>query len=71
MNFTNMLSNKWGRKYYSSFNQYELITDVGREADGTTTQFTFEKPSGDIYFIDDSGLNSSRWQGQLGIRYIF
>jgi hypothetical protein len=71
MNFTNMLNKKWGRKYYSQNSQYELITDEGREADGTTTQFTFKKPTGDIYLIDDSGLNSSRWQGQLGIRYIF
>jgi hypothetical protein len=70
-NFTNLLNHKWGRRYYTSFNQFELISLEGRAADGTTSEFTFKKPSGDFFYIDDSGLNSSRWQAQLGVRYIF
>ncbi len=71
LNFTNMLNKKWGRRYYTSNNQYTLIAFEGFKPNGTTPQFTFEKPTGDFYLIDDSGLNSSRWQAQLGIRYIF
>ena len=66
-----MLNHKWGRRYYAGNDQVELISHEGRAADGTTSEFTFEKPSGDLFYIDDSGLNSSRWQAQLGVRYIF
>ncbi len=70
-NLTNLLNKDWGRRYYSPYNQFALINWVGFEADGTTAQYTFKEPSGEIFDIDDSGLNSSRWQAQLGIRYIF
>lgn len=72
-NFTNMLNKNWGRRYYVSgyYGNYPLLNFAGFEEDGTTPTFTFEKPKGDIWSIDDSGLNSSRWQGQIGIRYIF
>jgi hypothetical protein len=70
-NFTNMLNHKWGRKYYADNDQVVLISHEGRAADGTSSEFTFEKPSGDLFYIDDSGLSSSRWQAQLGVRYIF
>jgi len=29
------------------------------------------KPKGEIWSMDDAGLASSRWQAQIGIRYIF
>jgi len=34
----------------------------GFEADGTTPKFSFKKPTGDTWAIDDSGILSSRWQ---------
>lgn len=70
-NLGNLLNPKWGHRYYVPYNDYSLINWEGFESDGTTAQYTFEAPSGDFFYIDDSGLNSSRWQAQLGIRYIF
>jgi hypothetical protein len=73
-NFTNMLNKDWGRMYYVSgyYNVYPLVKFEGFQEDGTTPQFSFTKPKGDnIWSIDDSGLVSSRWQAQFGIRYIF
>ena len=70
-NFTNMLNKDWGRRYYTPSNQFNLLNHEGFEANGTTAQYTFEEVNGDFFEIDDSGLNSSRWQAQIGIRYIF
>ena len=75
-NFANLLNADWGVRRYipagsANYDGVRLIGFEGYEADGTTPQYTFEKPSGDIFDIDDSGLRSSRWQAQFGIRYIF
>ncbi|GJM62112.1 TonB-dependent receptor [Persicobacter diffluens] len=69
-NFTNFLNKDWGRKYFMSFDQFPLIRNVGGE--GTDRpEFIFNTPSGDIWNIDDSGVNGARWQAQLGVRYTF
>ncbi len=73
-NLGNMLSKDWGRIYYSSgayYNNYPLVKLEGFQEDNTTPTFSFRKPKGEVWAIDDSGLFSSRWQGQLTIRYIF
>ena len=72
-NFTNMLSKRWGRRYFVP-SQFSLINFEGFLPDGTTPTFTFDgvtdnDPSANN--IDDSGLTSSRWQMQLGLRYTF
>ncbi len=76
-NIGNLLNKGWGRRYYASNNNISVITYEGRIHDPATGQqtipvFSFTRPKNDIpWYIDDSGLNSSRWQAQMGLRYIF
>ena len=69
-NLGNLLNKDWGRRYYVSYGYNRLIDFEGFEDDGTTPQFTFEAPD-NKFNIDDSGISSSRWQAQFGLRYIF
>lgn len=68
-NFTNMLNKDWGRIYFQTNNNFRLIDYVSLGADNIPN-FQFNKPTTNKN-IDDSGLVSSRWQAQLGIRYSF
>ena len=76
-NFTNMLNRDWGRIETVSFNAFSLLDFRGyvdaANGDYTPTyNFTRGDTSPDeIFNIDDSGINSSRWQMQFGLRYIF
>jgi len=70
-NLTNLINKDWGRRYYISNAAYPLLRFQGFDTDGTTPTFSFSKPDGDIWSIDDVGFNSSRWQAQIGIRYLF
>jgi hypothetical protein len=67
-NLGNMINSDWGRRYYVSYGSYGLISLEGFDGDTPVYSFT---DYGDPFDIDDSGINSSRWQAQLGIRYIF
>ncbi|MFV0247444.1 MAG: carboxypeptidase regulatory-like domain-containing protein [Tenacibaculum sp.] len=67
-NLTNLLNKKWGtRKFVSGFGKASILTT---EREGTTPEFSYN-PNSDIFNVDDSGLYSSRWQMQIGLRYIF
>ena len=73
-NFTNMINKKWGRMHYAlgDYNVYRLLRFAGYEADGTTPTYQYSNEEGtDTWGIDDSGLQSSRWQAQITLRYIF
>ena len=71
-NFTNLLNKEWGVRSFANFNQVQLLDFEGFAADGTTPEFTFDERAGDTdNIIDDSGLQSSRWQMQVGLRYTF
>jgi len=72
-NFTNLLNKEWGKRKFIARNVSPLqtvstgatpvfsINDGDVNADGTP----------DIEQLDDFGLQSSRWQAQIGLRYIF
>lgn len=71
-NFTNLLNKDWGKRYFASFDQVQLIDHVGFLPNGTTPTFRYN-PTAEkqINQIDDAGVNSSRWQAQIGVRYTF
>ena len=72
-NVANLLNPEWGIIYNTSSN-YELLQFEGFE-DGTNSPvFSYRdieenEPWQD--FVEDSGIRSSRWQMQFGLRYIF
>lgn len=71
-NFTNLLNTKWGRQYFMSNDQYALYEFAGFES-GTKKPTYYYKGTGEAkpWTIDDSGVSSSRWQAQIGVRYSF
>jgi hypothetical protein len=66
-----MLNKDWGIRYFATFDQVQLLDFVAVNAGGQPT-FRFN-PNVDATKnqIDDSGLNSARWQMQVGVRYTF
>jgi hypothetical protein len=71
INLSNLLNKKWGTVYFTPNTQNSSV-DVGikvaRGASSTAAPaYTFTRPAS-TYSIDQF---SSRWQGQLGVRYIF
>ncbi len=77
-NFTNMLNKSWGlRRFMGNFGNYQLLNLENVTLGSTVTpEYTInpdlingENPRRGN--IDDSGFRSSRWQMQLGVRYIF
>jgi outer membrane receptor for ferrienterochelin and colicin len=71
-NFTNLLNKEWGVRTFAGNNQVQLLNFEDFAADGTTPTFTFDERAGEnANVIDDSGINSSRWQMQVGLRYTF
>ena len=71
INFSNLLNKNWGVVYYTPNTQNSSV-DIGlrvtRAATSTAAPtYTFTAPSA-TYSIDQF---SSRWQGQLGVRYLF
>jgi len=70
-NFTNMLNKEWGRQYFLSFDQFQLLQFAGFT--GTTPQFRYNPLNPTVGTISDgvTPLNNSRWTGQIGVRYSF
>jgi len=72
-NFTNLLNKDWGRLKFVSGNVSPLTT----VSTGDTPVFSINEGvmddlgNPDFTQFDDQGIQSSRWQAQLGVRYIF
>ena len=71
-NFTNLVNKSWGvvnfRPSQSQFLNFEGFQDDNP----TTPEFSFDpQDATNLDQIDDSGLQSSRWQIQFGVRYSF
>ncbi len=72
-NFTNLINAKWGRRYFVP-QDFQLMDFAGFQDDSLTPQFTFPGVRGNDPSngnIDDRGIQSSRWQMQIGLRYTF
>ena len=73
-NFTNLLNKDWGRRRFIR-SEVSPLTTVS--SGGGTPTFEINNgvvnPDGtpNITEFDDNGLASSRWQAQIGLRYIF
>ena len=77
-NFTKLINDEWGRnRFAGSFGNYNIVNLDGNTLGGNTVpSYTVNTQVLDgenpwTGRIDDSGFRSSRWQGQLGLRYIF
>jgi len=69
-NLGNMLNKDWGRRWYVGNDAFRLIKFKGMADDGTTPTYEFKTPR-NTWSADDSGLRSSRWMAQVGVRYSF
>ncbi|MGL4908530.1 MAG: TonB-dependent receptor [Bacteroidales bacterium] len=80
-NLGNLLNKNWGRMYTPTayYNVHQLLTFQGYQAGTTTPTFittNYNNQTGELnkpYNIDDNtnNLQTSRWQAQIGVKYIF
>ena len=71
-NFTNLLNKNWGKRYFASNDQVQLLQQIGFLPGTNTPTFRYNPTTAtNINQLDDVGLNSSRWQIQTGLRYTF
>lgn len=75
-NFTNFLSKDAGKRYSNQFFGTELLQFEDFLPDTNVPTFSFDPSdfeNNEAYFgeLDDAGFISSRWQMQIGLRYIF
>ncbi|WP_428741677.1 TonB-dependent receptor [Tenacibaculum sp.] len=69
-NLTNLINKNWGvRKYVPNFGEIELLNTVTAAPNPV---FNFNPAAIDnLEQIDDQGIQSSRWQIRIGLRYNF
>lgn len=69
-NFTNLLNSDWGKRRFTTSGNVSPLTTV---AGGPDPLFTFDASRFEdgVDQLDDQGIQSSRWQMQVGLRYLF
>ncbi|WP_088339806.1 TonB-dependent receptor [Robiginitalea sediminis] len=72
-NFTNLLNKDWGKRTFIRSNVSPLTTISTGDTPTFEVNDAVVNPDGtpNIEELDDFGLASSRWQAQIGLRYIF
>jgi len=73
-NFTNMLNKNWGRTYFLTSDNFQLIRFAGfSNATTLTPQYQFNPVTGDPWSVQSSTApgSSARWISQLGIKIKF
>ena len=71
INVGNLLNNSWGTQYSLNNNATQLLTVSGTPAPNVQPSFTFPASFAVNNRSYDIAPFASRWQGQLGVRYIF
>ena len=71
-NFTNLINKNWGVRYFGGTTSVLNVETAPADNNGLG-EFTFDPSQLERVddLIDDRGLQSSRWQAQIGIRYTF
>ena len=71
-NFTNLINKEWGKTYFAGNFGGVSVANVAGGNGTATPSFNFDPNNlPRINQIDDRGIQSSRWQAQIGLRYIF
>ncbi|MBL7726909.1 MAG: TonB-dependent receptor, partial [Dinghuibacter sp.] len=75
-NFGNFLNSEWGRQYFANFDAIQVLQFAGYTAApvANTPQYRFSPITNNKPWIVSDGVtpfNSSRWSGQLGLRFNF
>ncbi|KAA6435918.1 TonB-dependent receptor [Rufibacter glacialis] len=65
-NVGNLINKDWGHQYFIQNSAVELVS-ASRNATTNIPTYTFSKPAKKVW----GNTFSSRWQGQVGLRYIF
>ncbi|TPN87655.1 TonB-dependent receptor [Aquimarina algicola] len=72
LNFGNFLNKDWGvRKFAGNFGEVQIIDLIGVDDNNVPSFQVNERNIENVEEIDDEGNQSSRWQMQIGLRYLF
>lgn len=72
-NFTNLINKDWGKKKFirNNVSPLQTVSTSGTPVFSINDGVVNDDGTPNIEELDDFGLQSSRWQAQIGLRYIF